>query len=353
MMLDNESPDRQFKFFKGTVTRAGPDAALFVSEITYRACVVPMEVMTAAASCTSFGTIEEHATQLANQNTDGLFRPAEFWVTALRRAAECGLILRKAEVVDRINDALSKPSRQDRISTIAIPTRNRPEMLSRLLSSVAEGLVRFDRQIEVRIVDDSDHPPLARLNRQVAVAFSQHPAMSIVYADRVARSRYAVALANESGVASEVVTFGLNGGSAACFSAGAARNCILATCAGGRLLFVDDDMLFRVCSSPSCSDHLAIGMRPEYFGTWFIRDQDRATRTDLDEDLLALHDRMLGFGRSSLATLGDGQLPNVNGCSTRLLRRIEAGDSAVLISTMRSEERRVGKEGRSRRSPDH
>ena len=156
-----------------------------------------------------------------------------------------------------------------------------------------------------------------------------------LYAGSEARSAFAGHLAAESGVALEIVKFGLLGDPDIRVSVGAARNAALIECSGSSALFLDDDIRCQIGDLPISDDRVSLGARPECFGTWFYMNfgvvQSRASSSI---DLLGLHERLLSFDRCSLDEALKAGAIDLDGCGTRLLHRFAEDEASVVISSM-------------------
>ena len=127
------------------------------------------------------------------------------------------------------------------IATIAIPTKDRPEMLRRAARSYIENVQRYECDAEILVVDGSTNPAKRNANRAALRKISHETGHTrIRYISTREVNPYVAALARE-GADKDAALFALGDPLETGFTAGAARNAILLDTVGKQILSVDDD----------------------------------------------------------------------------------------------------------------
>ena len=174
-----------------------------------------------------------------------------------------------------------------RITSICIPTRNRPEPLRRALTSYLESDVQFGRDSSFVVFDDSDSAQLQRENHDILLDLSSRYGRRVYYASRSDRERYVRRLAQYSSVPEHLVRFALIGDARCTTSFGATRNSANADTAGELILQTDDDTICHVAKSPTVARGLQVTSEdPQAF--WFWAELEEALqfspRANIDFD---------------------------------------------------------------------
>ncbi|MFL6194096.1 MAG: non-ribosomal peptide synthase/polyketide synthase [Thermoanaerobaculia bacterium] len=155
-----------------------------------------------------------------------------------------------------------------RVTSVAFPTCNRPEVLERGLASYAEaaGGRRFV------VMDDSRDPAAREEYRRRLSGLRRRLGVEIVYAGLEEKLRFAADLAGE-GVPPDVARIALLDPEGVGLTVGANRNALLLQTIGEGVLSVDDDTLSRVAPSPEREEGVAFlsGTSP---GTAFLSGRD-------------------------------------------------------------------------------
>ena len=203
-------------------------------------------------------------------------------------------------------------------------TCNRASSLSGCLDSFLANFRHSDRAPEIIVADDSSAAGSEDV-RSVLLSLDDRGAQHIRYAGRLERSRYADALAKESGTAPDVVRFALLGDSRCTLSTGANRNALLLDTIDSLVMSVDDDTRGEVASAPGAEDGLSFftGYDPTEF--WFFPDRTAALASVSFEpiDILRLHETLLGR-----ATADFGGAPDSRGRVAVTLNGL-VGDSGM------------------------
>ncbi|MFA6076923.1 MAG: hypothetical protein WC735_02505 [Candidatus Paceibacterota bacterium] len=183
----------------------------------------------------------------------------------------------------------------EKITTVCIPTCNRPEFLHRALIGLVENLKKYGRAPRILVIDDSEEPQNAQKTREICSSHGANYQGKIECMDRNDRAEMAKILAKEKGVSLEVLNFALCGDKLSTTTAGAVRNTFLLKTRGEKILIVDDDVVYNFFSPIFEEPPLFSIENPlEY---WFL-EGDETPPTSLfkpvEVDLLDIHESMLG-----------------------------------------------------------
>lgn len=175
-------------------------------------------------------------------------------------------------------------------------TRDRLPSLVACLESYLSNCQQHDRSPDFVVSDDSPSPAAANRTKADLRTLAKRYNVRVRYAGRHEKSRFADALAAESGVPREIIGFALFGDERCPLSTGANRNSLLLDAAGALILAVDDDTLCRVAAAPERESAQSFfpGYDPTAF--WFFPDRAQATQSlsFVDADVLGCHEEMLG-----------------------------------------------------------
>ena len=242
--------------------------------------------------------------------------------------AEAGILVSRAQLLECCARFPVSTLPPPPISTVAIPTRQRPESLNRLLRSLFENRRTFGRTYEVVVADGAENASDARQTRDVLEEFQRTEQAPIAYAGYAERKRYAGQLAAESGVDREVIDFALLNPELCPINTGALRNALLFHGAGDTLLFADDDTIFKPWPS---SRNLANAQLLTASTSHRIDALDPARGSESDPqpppfDLAALHESVLGRRPGDLCSRGGQAQPlELGTVSHDLIRAAESG----------------------------
>src|ERR1700751_5523529 len=132
---------QQFKYFSGGRAELASGQTIFRSPVTGRTSITNRNLISAAALCKQFATLDEHVARInAMAGTDAGVDGG--WKSSLLQAVKDGLLSSAEDVHKRLLEGLGRLPRRRVIDTVGIPTRNRPGLLKRLLTGLAENLRR-------------------------------------------------------------------------------------------------------------------------------------------------------------------------------------------------------------------
>src|SRR3989344_2664000 len=99
----------------------------------------------------------------------------------------------------------------EKITTVCIPTCNRPEQLRVALSGLINHLEKYSRSPRILIVDDSENLESAKTTKEICDFCRANYEGKIECIDRNDRAEIAKTLAKEKGISEEVLNFALLG----------------------------------------------------------------------------------------------------------------------------------------------
>lgn len=182
------------------------------------------------------------------------------------------------------------------ITTIGIVTRNRLHSLIACLESYLRNCQRHARTPEFVVADDSPGAKAADLTKAALRSLADRFNTRIRYGSWEDKCRFAAALAAESAVSREIISFGLFGDERCPQSTGANRNCLLLDTLDTLMLAADDDTLCQIAAVDERETAMSFfsGYDPTEF--WFFPDRTRATQavSFIDVDVLGCHEGLLG-----------------------------------------------------------
>jgi hypothetical protein len=158
-----------------------------------------------------------------------------------------------------------------RVTKIAIPTADRPDLFERLLGTLhAAGLSEIDG-IELVVVDDSRSAAARARNLLIA----ERSAMPVTLIDRLGRARLAAELSCKTGSERRVLHHALVGRDEMP-TFGAAQNSLLLLTKGAAVLSLDDDICANRVVMRSILGKLSPGEHPEC--VWFFHGREDLPR---------------------------------------------------------------------------
>ncbi|MBV9773701.1 MAG: hypothetical protein JO040_07105 [Gemmatimonadetes bacterium] len=249
-----------------------------------------------------------------------------------------GLLTAEAEVTEALLARLphaAGAAAPPGITSLCIPTRDRPDALRRALESYLENGARHGRSPEVVVLDDSGSGGMRHRNLEVLREVAGRHGRAAFLATRERRERYARELAAHAGIPPEVARFALLGGPEFPSTYGATRNALLLDTVGELCLQVDADTVCAVSRPPESAAELLVTAEMDPNEYWFVGDLDEAVGLvrEVDEDFLAVHERVLGRSPAGCIASGEsGPLRVAAPWSPRLLSQLAAAEARVAVS---------------------
>ena len=298
----------------------GRGRVLARSEMTGAAHLLSAAQAEALLSCKAFAPLADHAARLARPAGSvprpSLLQRARHRLELAGRGKASGgedasvarlldafvrdgLLVSEAAVrgeLQRHCEAASPPPQEaGDLTTIGIPTRNRPECLARACAGYLENATRHGRPVRFVIVDDAKEEAARAATCGALRHFADDHNAGVAYMDRPMRAELAEKLADHADVPPEAVRFALLGDGASGPTYGAARNTLLLLTAGTRSVQVDDDTVCRLVRVPTSEDGLVLSSElPQDFWYFERRADVQRYAQPIEADFLGLHERLLG-----------------------------------------------------------
>ena len=215
----------------------------------------------------------------------------------------------------------------DRIASIVIATKDRPDALQRTLASFAENCLEHERTPDLLVCDDSSSPAARDRCRQMLASLAKRYDINIRYAGLEEKFDFAEWL-TDRGVPRQTVDFALFDSEKCGHSCGANRNAALLGSVGDLVLSTDDDTLCHAAVHPEVQGGLELSWGSDPADFWFFPSRDKAFSMAAfrDIDPLAGHERLLG------AHTGDLQIPEtvLTRADPRIRERITRGGKVLI-----------------------
>jgi len=220
------------------------------------------------------------------------------------------------------------------ITSVGIPTRNRPKSLKRAVASYVENNERYGRTTNIVVVDDSERTDVREQNKQILHAFKQHHDVDIFYADQKQRAHLASVLARQADLPLEVLRFALLGDKRCNITTGACRNMLLLDTVGEICLQSDDDVVCKVAAVPTLQDGLTLTSQNDANEYWFFEDHSAVLESIsfIDKDLLEIHEQLLGRKLGECLSAENSEGLCVDNISPQFLKNMSMSDTRVAVS---------------------
>lgn len=279
--------------------------------------LLPAPLFSLLSQCQSFQSLENHAKDVWRPLSLGkkrrLIKPIVHYyseqydgiiiarrgfermlVKIFERWAEWGYFVSQDQLVEWVSDPKDTGSPPP-IASIGIVTRDRVQALSHGLSSYVENSVRWKRENDFLVFDDSAEEKTRNDYRQSLQTLSRRHSVPILYAGLEEKQQFAQALV-KGGIPEDTVSFSLFGAPGFPNTYGANRNAFLLHSAGDMVFSADDDTVCRVTQPSTQHEGLKIETEPSRYDVWYhaTRDAAMAMTPEVDQDLLAIHEKLLG-----------------------------------------------------------
>lgn len=246
--------------------------------------------------CNETQSLDVHAARLCER-----FNIAPERIPAMRQQlnefVKAKLLVSKDDLLKLVIDRYSPQNTPPKIASLAIPTRNRPQVFRRCLDSYAECARLYERDdLTVLVMDQSDTPDLQQENKQTLESTLKNHGIKCRYSHPKDAEHLARELSRISGVAPEVVSFALVNEDNMPQAHGLSRNFLLLSTIGDLTVQVDDD---TICSVLPCREFrsgltLTSQYAPQQF--WFLSESETEKLGDdfTREDFFSIHEQLLG-----------------------------------------------------------
>lgn len=269
---------------------------------------------------------------------NGIYIPSSHDVTALlEQFIAQGLLLSDNEIQEAL---LGAPRRSleapVNISSVGVPTCNRPDLLLRLLTSIGQDCERHGEDPLVLISDDSTSKAGTAANGRVISQMRRR--MRVTHLDRPRRKLLATMLASAAGADISTVEFAVVGDERLGPTYGASRNTLLLCAAGTLSLQSDDDLIWRMVPMPARppEPRLSLDATSHVVDYWFNRDlaSDYESISDPAISVLSAHARLLGRSVQDCIVTDAQDGLDLTHMSYALYRRAALPSSHIGITSM-------------------
>jgi hypothetical protein len=329
--IGTTGPLQRYRYVPGQEVELGSIGNLFFSALSRQHQLLSRTEARYVAACNRFATIEEHAALICRRLGLGDQGQAAVKKT-LKEACERGLLVAEGDFFTSKHDDV-----EAQINWIAIPTRDRPELLCRTINSFAQNSRAFDRTTNFFVSDGDCKGQSADRCKAMLQDLACREHLSIVYSGNEEKLAYAEELTRASGVPIDVLHFALFGLPECDCNVGANRNAVLLQSAGTLNLNVDDDVLCELTLPPD-ANRQSLWLESEsadVTDVWFYPDLSdlRNAITPLRESVLDTHERLLGRTLRSVvaeaAELGDIHLDSA---CPHILKSLKQDTGSVIVT---------------------
>jgi len=310
----------------------GEKKELVYNPLTRARQALPSHMVAALFACTEFATIAEHAKKFAAQIKVPATQAPSI-AQAMSKLAEAGLLVSNKELKERLATGAEFNKISKRISTVGIPTRNRPANLQETMESWAECSSHYKRDVEYLIADDSEDPSVREANRNALKSVKEKYGAKIYWAGPDEKKQYAQALAKAGDLPQSIVDFALLNPDNYPLPTGANRNFLLLSTVGEYFIHADDDVVNKVLPSPSSHKQLTLLSQLDPFEFWFdsvnqpVPDDSKFAL----QDVFALHEELLGK-TAGACVAQTGSDVDLNKTRSTFFRRLEPSGGKVLVT---------------------
>lgn len=275
---------------------------------------------------TSFRPLDEHAARACIALGCSLN-----YVDSIRERlsalAAAGLLTSRTDV-----DALlarSAGGRGEGVLVIGIPTRDRPELLSRCLHSLAAARAATDHPVTVVVSDGSGDPQARAANRLALTCAGPGLNAAVFYSGPHERESFIAALIRH-GADPTAAQYALRPDARFSFAGGTNRNVLSLFACGRVLLQLDDDTLSVVATPGQTDPGLALTSEYDPTGFWFPAPNRSAGQP---ADLAGVHEALLGRGVGDCAFATPGGRPALDSADAAFLARLRAAGGRIRVTT--------------------
>lgn len=191
----------------------------------------------------------------------------------------------------------------EKITTVCIPTCDRPESLRKSLSGLLDNLKKYNRAPRILVADDSENKESTEITKQICGSFGAQYFGKIECIDRNDRAEMAKKISKEKEVPEEVVHFALLGDKLSTTTLGAVRNTFFLKTLGEKIMMADDDVVCKTFSLLPENSPIFTIENPLDF--WLFKKGESLPKLfkPIEIDLLSVHEATLG--KSTEDILGD------------------------------------------------
>lgn len=246
--------------------------------------------------CDEFRSLQGHASEILKKTW--IEGTAEHLVERLASFVAIGCLVGKHELLSRESDVTDHCIEDThRITSLVVPTCNRPHSLQRAVRSYIRNATRFNRPCRIVVLDDSAHEGDRAACKQALATECSRSGFEGLYFGVDEKAHYRDELVRR-GLPAGMVSFALDHSPWSAISTGANRNFALMLTAGELIMSVDDDTICAAADAfPDRPRSIAFGCQEDLEQYWFFHDRGAAIASPrpLELDFFAEHNRVLGL----------------------------------------------------------
>ncbi len=286
------------------------------------------ELVGLASLCQRFASLDDHAAHVALSK-----RLPRDEVPVLRKllgqAVRAGLLVSQTALVERLTRGA--PAERCKITTVAVPTRDRVASLARYLPTYVEDALAHGRALRWLVADDAVDPDVGASCRAVLGDLQARYGIESAYAGAAEKRAFAGALARE-GLDPEVLEFALFDPERIGYTPGANQNAILLETIGEGFLAVDDDTFCPLRRSPDAVPGLEIAAAAP--ACWPLSAASDTDDPLADADAIGKHETLLGRGLGACVSDVGAEAVRLGALSPSDLTRLETVPGRVVATWM-------------------
>jgi hypothetical protein len=321
----------KFRLDDVRIWHIGESTSALFSPRTNRVIHISHETAQFISRCTSFRTLEQHAerscgelgihqdqcsAELTRIFSNGFFLSEDGFIDGLRRKSE-----------ETTKAPLS-------ITAIGVLTHDRVNAIEPCLRSYARNLETHGRTAEVIVTNDSRDPNVERNYKDRLLCLRPSLGAPLLYSGAAEKSAFAEALAHEAAVDPAIVRFALFDTEKCGYSEGANRNALALDTVDRGLFCADDDTLCQIALIPDQQPGLDMVSKQNPTRVRYYQSHDQAQQSVafVEEDLLAMHEALLGRSAEYLLTTHRGNGVGLDQASPGFLRHLATRGGTVRVS---------------------
>ena len=326
---------QRFRAFDGVHVRMGQSRQLAYCPLTGEAKVLGNALAGILRGCRSAATLDEHAEAVRRQLGLGQAQ-AQALRAQLGELAAAGLLVSERALIQRCREGSDANAAAPPISSLGVPTRDRPSSLRRSLGSFAESSRGLGRAMRFVVADGSDDPQARRDNERVLAGLKDQLRCAITYVGPGEKAIFARLLSERAHVEPDIVRFALLNDERCPVATGGNRNALLFATLGELAVQVDDDAECALAPGPALRERMTLTSARDPTQLWFDGEAlgGAQARGAVAGDFFALHERLLG--RAPAACLHGYRDADVDtdGMAMSFLRRLRGGGGRVHVTSV-------------------
>lgn len=242
------------------------------------------------------------------------------------------LMITEQDLVQKLQSKIATQAPPAKITTVGIPTRDRPEFLSRCLESYSRAAETHSRKMRFVVSDQSDDSDMRQRNIDEIAKLKQKFDLDYVYIGADEKEKMAQELANQASIPIDLVRYALIKDPAFPRDVGASRNALLLASAGELLLSVDDDTMCRARKCTDSLERLTLTSAIDTSEFWFLQEgEELSLESDFDDaDVFALHEHLLGKRLNECVSEHANEQIHFTSISAPFFRKIDHADKVIV-----------------------